>query len=75
MSKKVESLNIKTLSNISYTEKGDGSGSVLIGQKNFNMIWGNGMSWFPGIQMTPQLEAIADVRNVYNRIIELQNRN
>lgn len=71
-SKNVKSLNIRSLSDIEYNEKNDGSGTISIGPKNPMMIWGNGMSWWPGMKTNPQLELIQDVRKVYNQIIEIQ---
>jgi len=70
----VKSLNIRTLSDIEYTEKNDGSGTISIGPKNPMMIWGNGMNWWPGMKPNPQLDLIPDVRKVYNQIIELQKK-
>ena len=74
MSKKIQSLNIQTLSDIEYSEKHDGTGTISIGPKNPMMIWGNGMNWWPGIKSSPQLEMIPNVRKVYNQIIELQKK-
>lgn len=74
MSKKVKSLNIRTLSDIEYSEKNDGTGTISIGPKNPMMIWGNGMNWWPGMKSNPQLEMIPNVRKVYNQIIELQKK-
>ena len=70
--KTIKSLNVRTLSDIEYDEKSDGSGTINIGPKNPMMIWGNGMNWWPGIKTTPSLDLIKDVRNVYNKIIEIQ---
>ncbi len=70
--KSIKSFNIRTLSDIEYDEKSDGSGTIHIGPKNPMMIWGNGMSWWPGIKATPSLDLIQDVRKVYNKIIEIQ---
>lgn len=72
--RRIKSLNIRALSDIEYTEKGDGSGTISIGPKNPMMIWGNGMNWWPGLKVNPQLELIPDVRKVYNLIIELQSK-
>lgn len=74
-SKKVKSLNIRTLSDIEYSEKMDGSGTITFGPQNPMMMWGNAMSWWPGMKMNPQLEMIQDVRKVYNLLIELQKKN
>lgn len=73
--KSVKSLNIRMLSDIEYTERSDGSGTISFGPKNPMMIWGNGMNWMPGMKANPQLELIPDVRNVYNQIIEIQKKN
>lgn len=72
ISKTVKSLNIRTLSDIEYSEKNDGVGTISIGPKNPMMVWGNGMNWWPGMKTNPQLELIPEVRKVYNQIIELQ---
>lgn len=70
--KTIKSLNIRTLSDIEYDERVDGSGTINIGPKNPMMMWGNGMNWWPGIKTTPSLDLIQDVRKVYNKIIEIQ---
>lgn len=73
-SKNVKSLNIRTLSDIEYSEKSDGSGTITFGPKNPMMIWGNGMNWWPGMKTNPQLDMIPNVRKVYSQIIELQRK-
>ncbi|TND08908.1 MAG: hypothetical protein FD123_1762 [Bacteroidetes bacterium] len=70
--KSIQSLNIRTLSDIEYDEKSDGSGTINIGPKNPMMMWGNGMNWWPGVKATPSLDLIQDVRKVYNKILEIQ---
>lgn len=72
--KSVKSLNIRSLSNIEYTEISDGSGTISIGSRNPMMLWGNGMNWWPGLKSIPQLDLIPEVRKVYNQIIELQKK-
>ena len=71
-SKKIKSLNIRTLSDIEYNERSDGIGTISIDPKNPMMIWGNGMNWWPGMKSNPPLKLIPNVRKVYNQIIELQ---
>lgn len=70
--KSIKSLNIRTLSDIEYSEKRDGSGTINIGPRNPMIIWPHGMNWWPGYKETPSLELIQDVRNVYNKILEIQ---
>jgi len=70
--KSIKSINIKTLSDIEYVEKSDGSGTINIGPKNPMMMWGSGMNWWPGVKATPSLDLIQDVRKVYSKIIEIQ---
>ena len=73
-SKKIKSLNIKTLSHIELNEKANGRGTISIGPTNPYLIWGNGMSWWPGMKTNPQLEMIQNARKVYNQIVEIQNK-
>lgn len=68
----ITSFNIKTLAGIEYTEKRDGSGTIVIGPKNPMAVWGNGMTWWPGAKVAPSFDMIPDVRKVYNKIVELQ---
>jgi len=70
--KSVKSLNIKTLSDIEFDEKGDGSGTIRIGPRNIMMSWMNGMEWWPGYKYGPSIDLIPEVRKVYQKIIELQ---
>ena len=74
-SKSIKSLNIRTLSDVEYSEKSDGSGTINIGPKNPFMMWGNGMNWWPGMKPTTSLDLIQDVRTVYSKIIEIQKQN
>ena len=73
-STKIKSLNIRSLSDIEYDEKSDGSGTITVGPKNPMMMFGNGMKVFPWANGTPSLEMIQNVRKVYNQIIEIQRR-
>jgi hypothetical protein len=70
--KTIKSLNIRTLSDIEYNEKNDGSGTINIGPNSPFMTWGSGMNWWPGMKLTPSLDMIPDVKKVYLKIIQIQ---
>jgi hypothetical protein len=70
--KSIQSLNIRTISEIEYSEKSDGSGTINFGPRNPMMMRNSGMGWWPGNKTQPSLEMIQDVRKVYNKIIEIQ---
>jgi hypothetical protein len=72
-SQKVNSFNIKTLSNLSLDEKSDGTGNVVFSQNNFIFGMMSGMLWQGmGTSFTPRFELIDDARNVYSTILRLQ---
>jgi hypothetical protein len=73
-SKSVKSLNIKTLFDIEFIEKEDGSGTITFGPKNPMTNWASGMNWWPGMAAPATIELIPHVREVYNQIIALQNK-
>lgn len=72
--KTIKSLPILSLTVIEYKEKKDGSGTITLEPTNHlrNWSWGNGMNWWPGIKPPASLDLIPDVRNVYNKIMEIQ---
>ncbi|HTD41497.1 MAG TPA: PH domain-containing protein [Mucilaginibacter sp.] len=72
-SKKVNSFNIKTLSNLSVDEKSDGTGNIIFSQNDFMFGMMSGMIWQSmGTRFVPRFELIEDVRSVYNIILKLQ---
>jgi len=72
-SKKVNSFNIKTLSNLSVDEKSDGTGNIVFSQNNFMFgMMGGMMMQGMGTRFVPSFEQIGDVRNVYSIILKLQ---
>lgn len=71
-SRKVESVNLKTLSNLSLKEKTDKSGTISFGQGNPYPWWFNGYA-LPGMYKTGQeFEMIEDARKVYEIIRKAQ---
>ena len=67
-SKKVESLNLRTLSDISLSEKGDRTGTITFGPSHYMASLFGGMQW-PGMPATsPSFELIPDAKIVYDKI-------
>ncbi|MEP0913090.1 PH domain-containing protein [Leptolyngbya sp. GB1-A1] len=75
LSRKVKSLNLRTLIDISLDEKSDGSGTITFGATNPMSWWSGGMS-FPrwGPQPTPSFELIREARKVYEIIRSVQRQ-
>lgn len=70
--KKVRSLNLRTLTDISLFEASSGSGSITFGNSlPFVSIFG---LWWPGIEqyMAPRFEFLSNARQVYQQILEAQ---
>lgn len=75
--KSVKSINIINISDIEYTEKSDGSGTIYFGPKIPMMMQRNKKTWDAGITNTSSnsLSLIPEVKNVYNKIIDMQKAN
>jgi hypothetical protein len=70
--KTVKSINIQSITNITLTEKPDGSGTIVLGSnQGFN---GNMPIQGTSIKMNPTLEMVHDVRTVYRHITGLQKK-
>ena len=69
----IRSVNLRTLSDLSMTERGDGSGDVALGSVPPLMSWFISSGW-PGMNSygPPTLESVARVREVYAIIRERQ---
>jgi hypothetical protein len=72
-SKDINSLNIKSLSDISINQKRDNSGTITLGPSDFRFAMIQGMH-LPGAKSAPRLELIEDVKSVYDQIISLQRQ-
>ncbi len=71
--KSIKTINISPSSNIEYYEKADGSGSINIdAYNNITASQREETGRLPGLNMTPTIELIQDVRTVYNKIIKVQ---
>jgi hypothetical protein len=72
-SRETKSLNIRTLSDITFNQKADNSGTITLGPTDFRYAMMQGIEW-PGVKQQPGLECIEDVKNVYDKIIDLQRQ-
>lgn len=72
-SKDIKSLNIRTLSDITFHQKNDSSGTITLGPTDSRYAMMQGMEW-PGVKQAPRLEFIEEVKKVYDKIIELQRQ-
>lgn len=72
-SPEIKSLNIKSITDITFSQKNDGSGTIVLGPtiSPYNKI--RGFS-FTGSNNTPELQLIPDVKSVYDKIIHIQRQ-
>ena len=73
--KKIKSLDLRTLSEISLDEKSDGSGTITFGLAPGGYQWIGGMQ-FPGRgqQYVPAFEMIQNVKSVYETVRSAQRQ-
>jgi len=73
--KKIKSLDLRTLSEISLDEKSDGSGTITFGSPPAGYLW-VGSTRFPGRgqQSTPSFEMIQNAKNVYEMVRNAQRQ-
>ena len=67
--KGIKSLNIRAMSDITYKQKTDGSGTISLGPTYTTF---NGTGDQPGVRLSPRLDMIDDVAGVYNLLIKQQ---
>jgi hypothetical protein len=67
----IKSLSLRTLSDVTLTERSDGSGTITFGPSNFTSTMYAGMQW-PGVVQVPAFELIPDARRVYSLIRDAQ---
>jgi hypothetical protein len=64
----VKSLNLQTLSEVTMTERANGTGNVTFGPTNPNSWWAEGLGGWPGIPSSTTFERIPDVQAVYDTL-------
>lgn len=67
----LKSLNVRTLSDVTLTERPDGTGTITFGPITFPMAMWAGTSW-PGVAQQPAFELIPNARRVYTQIRDAQ---
>lgn len=73
LSRKIKSLNLRTLRDVSVSEKSNGTGTVTFGPTNPMSWWFGGLHW-PGMSLSPSFEMINEAKNVYEKICESQEK-
>ena len=73
-SRKMKSLNLKTISDLSLSETSDGSGTITFGAQHPMAAMFGGMSAWPGAEqyLSPRLDLIPQARVVYEAIRKAQ---
>lgn len=74
-SRTVKSINLRTMSDITLKERGDGSGMITFGASHPMHLMFEGMNWWPGVNQyqSPGFEFIPDAKQVY-QIIRRQQK-
>jgi hypothetical protein len=72
-SRKIQSLPLRTLSELSVSERPDRTGTILFGRPGAYGAFTSGMPW-PGMERysTPSFELIPEAKRVHDRILEAQ---
>lgn len=73
-SSNIKSLNIRGISDISFTQKADNTGTIFLGPSPAFAIYGTGRLGGRQTLLPPMLDMIDDVHSVYEKIIELQRQ-
>jgi hypothetical protein len=65
----VKSLNLRTLTDISLSERSDGSGTITFGSGYRYSWWFQGIGWWPGMPApTPAFELVPRAKEIYETI-------
>lgn len=74
-SRSINSMPLRTLTNLSVRERADGTGTVSLGQPDLFQWWYAGLS-VPGLSqhVTPSFELIPEAKKVHDLILEAQRK-
>ncbi len=70
-SSSLKSLPLRTLTDVTLSERADGTGTITFGSNPFSAFPFGGPGW-PGMPQTPSFEQIPDARRVYAQIRQAQ---
>jgi Bacterial PH domain len=73
LSQTVKSLSLQTLTDVTLTERADGTGTITFGPTNPWGAMSGGMRW-PGVPQQPMFERIPGAREVYDMIRDAQTK-
>ena len=68
----IKSLALRTLTDVTLTERPDASGTISFGPTSFAASMYAGTPW-PGVQQPPSFELIADAKRVYDIVRDAQS--
>jgi hypothetical protein len=74
INKEIKSLNIRTISDLTFKEKTNGTGTISLGPTDSRYSMFNRMGYWPGLKSQSSLEFIDEVRKVYDILIEIQRK-
>lgn len=72
-SKKIKSIQLKTLSDLELSEKKSGIGTIILGSIHSQNLSESQFDWFRDIPFSSKLEEIKNARFVYDQILDVQN--
>jgi hypothetical protein len=70
-SQTLKSLNLGTLSDVTLTQRPNGSGTITFGPTNCRAAMHAGMPW-PGVDQPPAFELVPEAKRVYDIVREAQ---
>lgn len=71
-SKELRSVNIRSISDLTFTEKQDGSGTILLGKPDQNIVAYNTANTWHGSKSVTDLELIPEVKKVYDILVRVR---
>lgn len=73
--RRLKSLNLRTLSDITLDEKRNGEGTLFLGPQSASDVWHRSFSWPGASYSTPTFEGIHDAKQVFDILRQAQKEN